>query len=70
MGLLVKFNHSRWKSLSVETGGGRDRLSVMYICVYVCVDKSHWDLIVKHTAYVDSLLAVLEVGCPVYITCS
>lgn len=54
----------------METGGGRDRLSVMYICVYVCVDKSHWDLIVKHTAYVDSLLAVLEVGCLVYITCS
>jgi len=33
----------------------------------VCADKSHWDLVVKNSAYIDGLLAVLEVSWPVIV---
>jgi len=32
------------------------------VCVRACADKSHWDLVVKNSTYIDGLLTVLEVS--------
>ena len=42
--------------------GGLARRLIVARVLTVCLDKSHWDLIAKSSTYIDSLLAVLEVG--------
>jgi len=58
---------------ALKLGNVTVRVSVV-LSVCLCVDKSHWDLVVKNSAYIDNLLVVLEVSChcPVHFvdTCS